>query len=221
MVSPPSHVAVQEVAMAMVSPPSHIAVQEVAMVAPPSHVAVQEVAMVGPPSHVAVQEVAMVAPPSHVAVKEVAMVAPLSHVAVQEVVIVSPASHIAVQEEAMVSPPSHGDVQEELGSSVEPPWSWRDFGMAVMVAVMALVLLSIILFAPDGSQPLHDLASLVTNPRLPTDQASVATNSWSSCNNGVGGSRPEQWPSPFGSSQRSSARIAPWGPWCLASGLSS
>ncbi|XP_061690758.1 uncharacterized protein LOC133508573 [Syngnathoides biaculeatus] len=188
---PPSHVAVQEVAM--VSPPSHVAVQEVAMVSSPSHVAVQEVVMVSPPSHVAVQEEAMVSPPSHVAVQEEAMVSPPSHVAVQEEVMVSPPSHVAVQEEAMVSPPSHVEVQEELGSSVEPPWSWRDFGMAVM----ALVLLSIILFAPDGSQALQDLASLVTNPQLPTDQPSVATNPWSSCNHGVGGSRPEPWPASF------------------------
>ncbi|XP_061676831.1 uncharacterized protein LOC133501237 isoform X2 [Syngnathoides biaculeatus] len=205
MVSPPSHVAVQEVAMvlppshiavqevAMVSPPSRVAVQEEVMVSPPSHVAVQEEAMVLPPSHVAVQEEAMVSSPSHVDVQEEAMVSPPSHVAVQEEAKVSPPSHVAVQEEAMGSPPSHVEVQEELGSSVEPPWSWRDFGMAVM----ALVLPSIILFAPDGSQPLHDLASLVTNPRLPTDQASVATNPWSSCNHGVGGSRPGQWPASF------------------------
>ncbi|XP_061698107.1 uncharacterized protein LOC133512463 isoform X2 [Syngnathoides biaculeatus] len=118
--------------------------------------------------------------------------------AILEVVMamVSPRFHAAVQEEvmAMVSPPSHAAVQEELGSSVEPPRSWRDFGMAVRVAVLALVLLSIILFAPEGSQPLQDLESLVTNPRLPPDQASVATSPWSSCNHGVGGSRPEQLP---------------------------
>ncbi|XP_061666932.1 uncharacterized protein LOC133495896 [Syngnathoides biaculeatus] len=165
-------------AMAMVFPPSHVAVQEVvmamAMVSPPSHVPVQEVvmamAMVFPPSHVAVQEVVM------------AMVSPPSHVAVQEVVMVR------------VSPPSHVPVQEELGSSVEPPRSWRDFGMALRVAVMALVLLSITLFAPEGSQPLQDLASLVTNPRLPPDQASVATSPWSSRNHCMGVSRPEQLP---------------------------
>ncbi|XP_061691293.1 uncharacterized protein LOC133508840 [Syngnathoides biaculeatus] len=150
------------------------------------------------------------------------------YVPVQEVVMVPPPSHVPVQEEVAMAmpPPFHVPVQEdrrrpvrgllltslsrwrqELGSSVEPPRSWRDFGMAVMVmvAILALVLLSIILFAPDGSQPLHDLASLVTNPRLPPDQASVATNPWSSRNrrgrfsSGAVGLVPA---SPFGSSPR-------------------
>ncbi|XP_061673784.1 uncharacterized protein LOC133499604 [Syngnathoides biaculeatus] len=139
----------------------------------PSHVAVQEGAVLAPLSHVAVQEGAeevefvMLLPPSHVAVQEGAVLAPASQVAVQEGVVLAP-------------PPSHVPVQEELGSSVEPPRSWRDFG----VAVMALVLPSIIFFAPECAQPLQDLASLATNP-------------WSSCNDGVGGSRPEQWPASF------------------------
>ncbi|XP_061696367.1 proline-rich protein 36-like [Syngnathoides biaculeatus] len=181
MGSPPSHIAVQE--GAVLAPPSHVAVQEGAVLAPPpSHVAVQEGAMASPPSHVAVQEGAMASPPSHVAVQEGAVLAPPpSHVPVQEVAMGSPPSHVPVQEGAKGSPPSHVPVQEELGSSVEPSWSWRDYGMVV---VIALVLLSIILFAPDGSQPLNDLASLATNP-------------WSSCNDGVGGSCPEQWPASF------------------------
>ncbi|XP_061699975.1 uncharacterized protein LOC133513324 isoform X2 [Syngnathoides biaculeatus] len=195
-------------------PCPYVPVQEVAMVPPPSHIAVQEEVALALPSHVAVQEEVALTPPSHVAVQEEEEVAltPPSHVAVQEEVAMSPPpSHVAAQEEVAISPPpSHVPVQEyqqrpvrgrptplsrqELGSSVEPPRSWRDFGMAVMVAVMALVLLSVILFAPEGSQPLHDLASLVTNPRRPPDQASVATSPWSSRNHGVGGSRPEKWP---------------------------
>ncbi|XP_061663223.1 uncharacterized protein LOC133493633 isoform X6 [Syngnathoides biaculeatus] len=171
------------VALETDSPPrhAHIAVSTNALQV---HVAVGTDLMLPPPSHVAVQEVAMVmgSPPSHVAVQEVAMA------------MVSAPCHVPVQEVAMVSPPSHVPVQEELVSSVEPPWSWRDFGMAVMVAVMALVLRSIILFAPEGAQPLPDLTSLVTNQRVPPDQASVATRPWSSRNHGVGGSRPEQLP---------------------------
>ncbi|XP_061674945.1 uncharacterized protein LOC133500370 [Syngnathoides biaculeatus] len=193
MVSTPSHVAVQEVAMAMVSPPSHVAVQEVvmAMLSPPSHVAVQEVvmAMAPRPPHVPVQEeveLVMLPPPSHVPVQEVATVPQPPHVPVQEY----------QRRPVRGRPTPLSRRRQELGSSDEPPRSWRDFGMPemVMVAVMALVLLSIIPFASDGSQPLHDLASLVTNPRLPPDQASVATSPWSSRNHGVGGSRPEQLP---------------------------
>ncbi|XP_061698506.1 calphotin-like [Syngnathoides biaculeatus] len=175
----PSQVAVQE--GAVLAPPSHVAVQEGAVLAPPSQVAVQEGAVLAPPSQVAVQEGAVLAPPSQVAVQEGAVLAAPSHVPVQEGAVLAPPSHVPVQEGVVLAPPpSHIPVQEELGSSVEPPRSWRDFE----VAVMALVLLSIIFFAPECAQPLQDLGSLATNP-------------WSSCNDGVGGSRPEQWPASF------------------------
>ncbi|XP_061686108.1 uncharacterized protein LOC133506208 [Syngnathoides biaculeatus] len=201
----PPHVPVQK---EVVMPPSHVPVQEVATVPQLSNVPVLEEEVVMPPSHGPVQEVATVPQPPHVAVQEVAMGPLPSHVPVQEEVVMPlpPPSHVPVQEEvAMSPPPSHVPVQEyqrrparsrptplsrrrqELRSSVEPPLSWRDFRMAVMVVVMAWVLLSIILFTPDVSQLLHDLALLVTNPRLPPDQASVATNPWSSRNHGVGG----------------------------------
>ncbi|XP_061693756.1 uncharacterized protein LOC133510090 [Syngnathoides biaculeatus] len=106
---------------------------------------------------------------------------PPSHVHVQEEVVRTPppASHVSVQEEAYQRRPVRGRSMplsqrgQDLGSSDEPPRSWRHFGMAVRVAIMALVLLSVILFTPDGSQPLHDLASLVTNLRLPPDQSLV------------------------------------------------
>ncbi|XP_061674379.1 calphotin-like [Syngnathoides biaculeatus] len=142
----PPHAPVQEeVELVMLPPPSQVAVQEGAAMAPPSQVAVQEGAAMAPPSQVAVQEGAAMAPPSHVAVQEGAAMAPPSHVPVQEGAAMAPPSHVPVQEGAVLAPPpSHVPVQQALGSSVEPPRSWRDFG----VAVMALVLLSIIFFAP-------------------------------------------------------------------------
>ncbi|XP_061677284.1 uncharacterized protein LOC133501488 isoform X2 [Syngnathoides biaculeatus] len=125
----------------------------------PSRVPVQEeeeMAVSPPPSRVPVQEEeAIPPPPSRVPVQEeVAMSPPPSCVPVQEY----------QQRPVRGRPTPLSQQRQELGSSVEPPRSWRDFGMAVMVAVMALVLLSIILFAPEGSQPLQDLASLEQLP---------------------------------------------------------
>ncbi|XP_061694372.1 uncharacterized protein LOC133510470 isoform X2 [Syngnathoides biaculeatus] len=181
MLLPPSHVPVQEAA-ATGSLPSQVAVQEGAVLAPPSQVAVQEGAATGSPSHVAVQEGAVLALPSHVAVQEGAVLAPPSQVTLQEGAVLAPPSQVSLQEGAVLAPPSHVPVQEELGSSVEPPWSWRDYRRVVVIALVFLV--SIILFAPDGSQPLPD-------------QALVATSPWSSRNHGVGGSHPEQCPASF------------------------